>query len=55
MSLCVFNQRYIVKLGGNYGNLEHDENTELEVYSIKEDKWFWMNSVKGVAVQPGYQ
>jgi hypothetical protein len=41
-------------VGGYYENKEeHLKNTELEVYSVKKDKWFLVNKIKGVAVESG--
>jgi hypothetical protein len=44
-------------LGGWYGkkSKEHLRSTELEVYSINKDKWFWVADVKGDAIQPGFR
>jgi hypothetical protein len=56
MCLCVFNNKYIVKLGGGYiDNSEHKNKVELEVLNKAENKWFLINAeLKDKNIQPGY-
>jgi hypothetical protein len=55
MRLCVFNEKYIVKLGGGYNNnSEHLNKVELEVLNKAENKWFLITAeLKDKNIEPG--
>jgi hypothetical protein len=43
-------------VGGFYeNNKKHLGNTTLEVYNVKKNKWFLVNAIRGVAVEPGVE
>ena len=40
LRLCVFNNNYLVKVGGDKGDIEDEHDLLLELYDIKNNKWY---------------